>query len=107
VPSSARKDVVQVIGIQKVPSHLSKEEFETKYETLIDELLALPQFKENLLKVELVRIEPLRTFREPNASPLLPVFTNHRFDQYLASFGIPPREPIVAARAVAKVNLYV
>ncbi|KAJ7473542.1 hypothetical protein FB451DRAFT_1558720 [Mycena latifolia] len=42
-----------VIGIFKVPSHLSKEQFEKKFEALVDASLALPAVKNGLLKYEM------------------------------------------------------
>ncbi|KAJ7869930.1 hypothetical protein B0H14DRAFT_2726777, partial [Mycena olivaceomarginata] len=59
----------QIVGVHKVPSHLSKEEFEAKYETL-----------NNFLKLEIVLLQ------------------NDRFDQYLESYRCSPRESLVVVR---------
>ncbi|KAF7354108.1 hypothetical protein MVEN_01098200 [Mycena venus] len=80
MPSSQRKDILQVISIHKVPSHLSKEDFEAKYVALLDEFLLMPQFERNLLKLEIM-------------------FQNDRFDEHLGSYGVPPREPVLVATA--------
>jgi hypothetical protein len=42
--------------IHKIPPGISKEEFESKFEPLVDEAVQLPVVKKNLTKVELVRI---------------------------------------------------
>jgi hypothetical protein len=42
--------------MHKIPPYLSKNEFETKLEALIDNALQLPLVQENLFKVEMVRI---------------------------------------------------
>jgi hypothetical protein len=44
------------MAMHKIPPHLSKTEFETKLEALLDEALQLPLVQQNLLKLELVRI---------------------------------------------------
>jgi hypothetical protein len=56
MPSSAPKDHFHFMVMHKIPPHLSKTEFETKLEALIDEALQLPSIQKNLLKIEMVRI---------------------------------------------------
>ncbi|KAF8192372.1 hypothetical protein K438DRAFT_2018062 [Mycena galopus ATCC 62051] len=80
MPSAARKDVLNVLAIYKVPPHLSKEEFEAKLNSFLDDLVALPEVQRNVLKVEIL-------------------FQNDRFDGHLQHYGYPPREPLVVAMA--------
>jgi hypothetical protein len=54
--SSAQKDHLHFMAMHKIPPHLSKTEFETKLEALLDEALQLPLVQQSLLKLELVRI---------------------------------------------------
>jgi hypothetical protein len=103
---SARKDIVQIVGVHKVPSHLSKEEFEAKYETLVEEMVALPSMKNNFLKLEIVRTTSMRTFRALNASFRQQFLQNDRFDQYLESYRCPPRESLVIVRGEIEVSRY-
>ncbi|KAF7354238.1 hypothetical protein MVEN_01111600 [Mycena venus] len=81
--SSARKDLFEVIAIHRVPAHLPKEEFEGKLEALIDQLLLLPIFKQNILKLQIL-------------------LQNDRFDEYLESYECPPREPLAVVKVQAE-----
>ncbi|KAF8175903.1 hypothetical protein K438DRAFT_1979413 [Mycena galopus ATCC 62051] len=67
--SSARKDVVYTIAVHTAPSHLSKEEFEAKFDTFLDDLLAIPNFRRNLLKLEVVRTQSSLSFPTSLACP--------------------------------------
>ncbi|KAJ7925451.1 hypothetical protein B0H13DRAFT_2314461 [Mycena leptocephala] len=73
---SARKDGFHVMGMHKIPPHLSKDEFETKLEALIDEAVKLPLVQRNLLKVEVI-------------------FQTDLMDEHVKAFGFPPREDVV------------
>ncbi|KAJ7121556.1 hypothetical protein C8R44DRAFT_876945 [Mycena epipterygia] len=73
---SARKDLFHAMIIHKMPPHLSKHEFETKLEALIDEVLQLPLVQKNVLKVEMI-------------------FQQDLLDEHVKAFGFPPREPVV------------
>ncbi|KAF8175908.1 hypothetical protein K438DRAFT_83296 [Mycena galopus ATCC 62051] len=77
--SSARKDVVYTIAVHTAPSHLSKEEFEAKFDAFLDDLLTIPNFRRNVSKLEVLR-------------------QNDRFDEYLEPYGCIPREPMVVVR---------
>ncbi|KAJ7775555.1 hypothetical protein B0H16DRAFT_1507864 [Mycena metata] len=52
--ASAQKDRFRVIGIHKVPAHLSKEEVERKVNALADKFVRIPSVQQNLLKLELL-----------------------------------------------------
>ncbi|KAF8142368.1 hypothetical protein K438DRAFT_1995054 [Mycena galopus ATCC 62051] len=83
--SSARKDIVEVIGIHTAPPHFYKEEFEAKFDAYLDDVLAPPNVWRNFLKYEVLR-------------------QNDRFDEYLESYGCIPREPMVVVRAQVEPN---
>ena len=51
---SAREDRFLVIGILKAPEGLSKKEFDTRVEALVDRILSVPVAHQNVHKVELV-----------------------------------------------------
>ncbi|KAJ7896585.1 hypothetical protein B0H13DRAFT_2338318 [Mycena leptocephala] len=76
MPSSAPKDHFHFMVMHKIPPHLSKTEFETKLEALIDEALQLPSIQKNLLKIEMI-------------------FQEDVLDEHVKAFGFPPREPVV------------
>jgi hypothetical protein len=80
---SLRKDVVDLVTIHKVPPHLSKEEFETRLSKLHDELLAVPAFERNIVKLETL-------------------VQNDGLDSRLETLGCPPREELVVVRWQAK-----
>ncbi|KAJ7885812.1 hypothetical protein B0H13DRAFT_2343079 [Mycena leptocephala] len=74
--SSAQKDHLHFMAMHKIPPHLSKTEFETKLEALLDEALQLPLVQQSLLKLELI-------------------FQDDVLDEVVKAFGFPPREPAV------------
>jgi hypothetical protein len=51
---SAKEDRFLVIGILKAPEGLSKKEFDTRVEALVDGILSVPVAHQNVYKVELV-----------------------------------------------------
>ncbi|KAJ7743903.1 hypothetical protein DFH07DRAFT_1063474 [Mycena maculata] len=68
---SARKDRARIIGVYKIPPHLSLEQFETKYKEMTDTLVALPGAAKNLVKYELsfstnACDDPLQTMKLPS-----------------------------------------
>ncbi|KAJ7909007.1 hypothetical protein B0H13DRAFT_2330856 [Mycena leptocephala] len=76
MPSSALKDHFHFMVMHKIPPHISKTEFETKLEALIDEALQIPSIQKNLLKIEMN-------------------FQEDVLDEHVKAFGFPPREPVV------------
>ncbi|KAJ7936094.1 hypothetical protein B0H13DRAFT_1853787 [Mycena leptocephala] len=74
--SSTRKDLFHVMVMHKIPPYLSKNEFETKLEALIDNALQLPLVQENLFKVEMI-------------------FQTDLSDDHVKVFAFPPKEEIV------------
>ncbi|KAJ7910311.1 hypothetical protein B0H13DRAFT_1876846 [Mycena leptocephala] len=91
---SARKDGFHVMGMHKIPPHLSKDEFETKLEALIDEAVKLPLVQRNLLKVEMVRC--ILIFSHPTSRKFGDqIFQTDLMDEHVKPFGFPPREDVV------------
>ncbi|KAF7359680.1 hypothetical protein MVEN_00692300 [Mycena venus] len=74
--SSTRKDHFHVMVMHKIPPHLSKNEFETKLEALIDNALQLPLVQKNLFKVEMI-------------------FQTDLSDDHVKVFAFPPKEEVV------------
>lgn len=54
--ASTRKDRATVLSIHLAPPHLSKEEFVTQLNGVVDELVKMPIAQKNSLKFEMVRI---------------------------------------------------
>ncbi|KAJ6620474.1 hypothetical protein B0H10DRAFT_1946028 [Mycena sp. CBHHK59/15] len=54
MPPSAAKDCFTVLGIHPAPAHLSKSDFESKIETFLESILALPIAQKYFLKTEIV-----------------------------------------------------
>ncbi|KAJ7843784.1 hypothetical protein B0H14DRAFT_2778229 [Mycena olivaceomarginata] len=80
---SARKDVFHAMIIHKIPPGISKEEFESKFEPLVDEAVQLPVVKKNLTKVELI-------------------IQNEKVDEHTPKFGFSPREHVVFVAVQSK-----
>jgi hypothetical protein len=57
--ATALKDRFRSIGVHKVPSHLSKKDFENKIEALMNDVLALDLAGKKVLKMEMVSSELL------------------------------------------------
>ncbi|KAJ7776320.1 hypothetical protein B0H16DRAFT_1506346 [Mycena metata] len=74
--ASAPKDTFTTIGIHRVPSHLSKKDFDSKIEAWVDDLVKLPVVQKNALKVEIL-------------------IQNTVLDTHATRMGFPPAEPIV------------
>ncbi|KAF8139119.1 hypothetical protein K438DRAFT_1946958, partial [Mycena galopus ATCC 62051] len=53
MPPSAAKDRFTVLGIHPAPAHLSKSDFESKIETFLESILALPIAQKYILKTEI------------------------------------------------------
>ncbi|KAF7348640.1 hypothetical protein MVEN_01382100 [Mycena venus] len=73
---SARKDRFLVIGILKAPEGLSKKEFDTRVEALVDRIVAVPVAHQNVHKVELM-------------------FQNPSMDEHLKKFDLPASPAMV------------
>ncbi|KAJ7896567.1 hypothetical protein B0H13DRAFT_1885072 [Mycena leptocephala] len=84
--SSTPKNHFHFMVMHKIPSHLSKTEFETKLEALLDEALQLPLVQTNLLKVEII-------------------FQENTFDEHVKAFGFAPREHVVFVKVHCEVGL--
>ncbi|KAF7337080.1 hypothetical protein MVEN_02145200 [Mycena venus] len=74
MPPSARKDHVYAVGVHKAPPQLSKKEFEDKVNAMMDEALAFPVVKRNIVKLEIM-------------------FHNDRLDDHLKFLEFPHAEP--------------
>ncbi|KAJ7670299.1 hypothetical protein B0H17DRAFT_1335615 [Mycena rosella] len=77
---SVRKDRFNVIGIYKVPPHLTKKELEAKLEAFVDEFLALPVVQQTALKMEMS-------------------FRNDLLNDHVKVLGYTPAEPAVLITA--------
>jgi hypothetical protein len=53
--ASVQKNRFTFIGIHKVPSNLSKKDFDAKMDALVNLLVALPVVQKNFLTLNLVR----------------------------------------------------
>ncbi|KAJ7896581.1 hypothetical protein B0H13DRAFT_1885086 [Mycena leptocephala] len=91
--SSAPKDHFHFMVMHKIPSHLSKTEFETKVEALADEALQLPLVQTNLLKLEISSTIP----HHPDIVPLTvrQIFQENTLDEHFKAFDVAPREHVV------------
>ncbi|KAJ6569063.1 hypothetical protein B0H19DRAFT_1256740 [Mycena capillaripes] len=81
--ASVRKDTITVIGVHRVPAHLSKREFEENVDRLVESLLALPEAK-NLLS--------LNVYRHQN---IIQIFQNNHVEASMKELGYPPAQPCV------------
>ncbi|KAJ7885804.1 hypothetical protein B0H13DRAFT_1889431 [Mycena leptocephala] len=98
MPSSAPKDHFHFMAMHKIPPHLSKTEFETKLEALLDEALQLPLVQKNLLKsrwcaFSFAVINTLH--RYCTSLTVRQIFQEDVLDEHVKAFGFPPREPVV------------
>ncbi|KAJ7896582.1 hypothetical protein B0H13DRAFT_1885087 [Mycena leptocephala] len=91
--SSAPKDHFHFMVMHKIPPHLSKTEFETKFEALADEALQLPLVQTNLLKLEISSTIP----HHPDIVPLTvrQIFQENTLDEHFKAFDVAPREHVV------------
>ncbi|KAJ7653407.1 hypothetical protein B0H17DRAFT_1338434 [Mycena rosella] len=78
-------DSVCLIGIYKVPPHLSKGQFETKFEAFMDALFLLPVVNDGLLKYELL-------------------FQNATLDEHVQAPELPASRPTVVCRGEWEVS---
>ncbi|KAJ7738326.1 hypothetical protein B0H16DRAFT_1465778 [Mycena metata] len=75
---SQRKDRFQFIAIHRKPPGLSIREFETKVESFMDDLAALPIVQKNILKFE-----------------MMTQIQNEPLDDYIKLWGYPLKESVV------------
>ncbi|KAJ6556656.1 hypothetical protein DFH09DRAFT_1164893 [Mycena vulgaris] len=74
--ASARKDRVYLLGIHPAPSHLSKQEFDTKINSFIDSILSTPAAKRLLPRADLFfqkdgLDDSITTFRLPGSAAVV------------------------------------
>ncbi|KAJ6514465.1 hypothetical protein C8R47DRAFT_572400 [Mycena vitilis] len=75
--STEAKQCFSAIGIHRVPPHLSKKDFETKLEALVEGILIFPSVQAKVLKFEMI-------------------VQNDVLDEHVGLFAFPAREPAVA-----------
>ncbi|KAJ7320974.1 hypothetical protein DFH08DRAFT_942004 [Mycena albidolilacea] len=83
---SAKEDRFLVIGILKAPEGLSKKEFDTRVEALVDGILSVPVAHQNVHKVELM-------------------FQNPSMDEHLKKFELPASPPMVTIVVETEISI--
>ncbi|KAF7333199.1 hypothetical protein MVEN_02385800 [Mycena venus] len=75
----SRQNTFSVVGVMKVPTHLTKDDFEKKVETLLDTIFELPIAKGKLIKYEMF------------------IQTTH-IDDHIPHLGLPQPQPTLVVR---------
>lgn len=104
MPASTRKDRSTLIAVREVPTHLSKEVFESKVKALLESLMTIPVVKKNYVTFELVSLVLLH-WKPPSLTRARQLLETPLLNTDIRALGFPEARPFVIALIECEVSM--